>query len=163
MKLSEIAEMIESFGLPFTYLQWDEDVPDLPYIAYYYPETRTESADDSNFIQIKQLNIDLYTKNKNIELALDIEELKVHGNVGCNIVNGSLLLDASKANSIMFLDLISTMKSCPDLALETEILIALELTEYYKKGKDEKTLILCDKDNNIVLELTSTTENYTQK
>lgn len=102
-------------------------------------------------------------KNKNIELALDIEELKVHGNVGCNIVNGSLLLDASKANSIMFLDLISTMKSCPDLALETEILIALEQTEYYKKGKDEKTLILCDKDNNIVLELTSTTENYTQK
>lgn len=101
-------------------------------------------------------------KNKNIELALDIEDLKVHGNVGCNIVNGSLLLDASKANSIMFLDLISTMKSCPDLALETEILMALEQTEYYKKGKDDKILFLCDKDNNVVLELTSTTENYIQ-
>ena len=75
MKLSEIAEMIESFGLPFTYLQWDEDVPDLPYIAYYYPETRTESADDSNFIQIKQLNIELYTKNKNIELENIITQI----------------------------------------------------------------------------------------
>lgn len=102
-------------------------------------------------------------KNKDFELALDLEDLKVHGYVGCNIVNGSLLLDANKPNSIMFLDLISTMKSCPDLALESEILIALEKTESYKKSKDNKSLTLYDKDNNAILELLNTTEKYSQK
>ncbi len=102
-------------------------------------------------------------KNKDLELALDLEDLKVHGRVGCNIVNGSLLLDASKPNSIMFLDLISTMMSCPDMALETEILIALEKTESYKKGKYNKSLVLYDKDNKAILELINTTENYSQK
>lgn len=104
-----------------------------------------------------------HCKNKNFELALDLEDLKVHGRVGCNIVNGSLLLDASKPNSIMFLDLISTMMSCPDLAIESEILIALEKAESYKKSKDNKTLTLYDKDNNAVLELLNTTEKYSQK
>ena len=102
-------------------------------------------------------------KNKDIELALDLEELKVHGRVGCNIVNGSMLLDASKPNSITFLDLITTMMSCPDMALETEILIALEKTEYYKKGKDNKTLTFYDKNTVAVLELTSTSDKYTQE
>lgn len=102
-------------------------------------------------------------KNKDLELALDLEDLKVHGRVGCNIVNGSLLLDASKPNSIMFLDLITTMMSCPDMALETEILIALEKTESYKKSRDNKSITLYDKDNNAVMELLNTTENYSQK
>lgn len=102
-------------------------------------------------------------KNKDLELAIDLEDLKIHGRVGCNIVNGSLLLDASKPNSIMFLDLITTMMSCPDMALETEILIALEKTESYKKSKDNKSLTLYDKDNNAVMELLNTTENYSQK
>ena len=102
-------------------------------------------------------------KNKDIELALDLDELKVHGRVGCNIVNGSMLLDASKPNSITFLDLITTMASCPDMALETEILMALEKTEYYKKGKDNKTLTFFDKNDIAILELASTSDKYSQE
>lgn len=73
MKLSEIAEMIDTIGIPFTYDQWAEDeAPDLPYIAYYYPRTRGEYADDQNFIQINGLNIELYTEHKNFELENQI-------------------------------------------------------------------------------------------
>ncbi len=104
-----------------------------------------------------------HCKNKDYELAIDLTEQKVHGRVGCNIVNGSILLDAGKPNSITFLDLISTKMSCPDNALETEIYIALEKAEYYKRGKDDKTITLYDKDNNAVLELSNTTDKYSQK
>ena len=73
MKLTEITEMIESFGLPCTYLQWEEgDAPALPYVAYYYPISRGEYADNTNYIQISQLNIELYTKSKNVDLENQI-------------------------------------------------------------------------------------------
>lgn len=100
-------------------------------------------------------------RHKNYELALDIAELKLHGNVGCNIVNGSILLDTDKKNSIMFLDLISTKMTCPDGELETEILIALEKVENYsKKESNKQIIILYDKDGKEVIELTNTTSNY---
>lgn len=76
MKLTEITEMIESFGLPCTYLQWEEgDAPALPYVAFYYPASRGEYADDTNYIQISQLNIELYTKSKNVELENQIIQI----------------------------------------------------------------------------------------
>lgn len=76
MKLTEITEMIESFGLPCTYLQWEEgDAPALPYVAFYYPASRGEYADDTNYIQISQLNIELYTKSKNVELENKIIQI----------------------------------------------------------------------------------------
>lgn len=76
MKLTEITEMIESFGLPCTYLQWEEgDAPALPYVAFYYPISRGEYADDTNYIQISQLNIELYTKSKNVDLENQIIQI----------------------------------------------------------------------------------------
>lgn len=104
-----------------------------------------------------------HCKNKNIELALDLTDMKLHGNVGCNTVNGDILLDASKPNSIMFLDLISTRMACPDLELESEILIALEKVEKYNKEKNETILVLRDKEGNIVLELTNESNKYLEK
>lgn len=104
-----------------------------------------------------------HCKNKNLELALDLTDMKLHGNVGCNTVNGEILLDASKPNSIMFLDLISTKMACPDLDLESEILIALEKVEKYNKEKNETVLILRDKEGNIVLELTNESSKYLEK
>lgn len=104
-----------------------------------------------------------HCKNKNLELALDLTDMKLHGNVGCNTVNGDILLDASKPNSIMFLDLISTRMACPDLELESEILIALEKVEKYNKEKNETILVLRDKEGNIVLELTNESNKYLEK
>ena len=89
--------------------------------------------------------------------------MKLHGNVGCNTVNGDILLDASKQNSIMFLDLVTTRMACPDLELESQILLALEKVEKYNKEKNETVLILKDKEGNVVLELTNTSNKYTEK
>lgn len=98
-------------------------------------------------------------KNKNYTLAIDMIDKKIHGQLACNIVNGDILLDPNKQNSIMFLDLITTRKSCPDLAIETEILIALEEVEKYSKEKN-KRLLLKDKDGNVVLEVVNISDKY---
>lgn len=98
-------------------------------------------------------------KNKNYTLAIDMIDKKVHGQLACNIVNGDILLDPNKQNSIMFLDLITTRMSCPDLAIENDILIALEKIEKYSKEKN-KRLLLKDKDGNVVLEVVNISDKY---
>lgn len=87
-----------------------------------------------------------------LKLVLDIPEMRLHGNVGCNIVNGLLLIDADKSNSIQFLQLITTMKSCPDQEREMAILIALEEVEQ-AKSVSEEIVVLADKNGKELLKL----------
>ena len=78
--------------------------------------------------------------------------MRLHGNVGCNIVNGMLLIDADKSNSIQFMQLITTMKSCPDQEREMAILIALEEVEQAQPVSDEM-VVLADKNGKELLKL----------
>lgn len=68
-------------------------------------------------------------RNEGVEMVIDIPELHIHGNTGCNIVNGNLFIDPDKPNSIQFSDLATTRMMCPDMATETAFLVALEEVE----------------------------------
>jgi len=57
---------------------------------------------------------------------IDIAELKIHGNTGCNILNGSLEIDMEKPNSISFSAIGVTRMACPDQQSETSLIVALE-------------------------------------
>lgn len=98
---------------------------------------------------------DKKNKNEGITLMLDIPEFRLHGNTGCNIVNGSIYIDSDKNNSIQFHGLIATRMACPenDMKTETALLVALEEVEYAQKAKGN-TVKLFDKDNNEILVLT---------
>lgn len=61
-----------------------------------------------------------------MKLVIDVDEGKIHGNTGCNILNGSLETDMDAANSISFQQLGVTRKACPDMNYETQLLVALE-------------------------------------
>ena len=50
-------------------------------------------------------------------LAFDIEQKRVHGNAGCNVINGSFSQEEGKDNSLKFSQMISTMMACPDMEL----------------------------------------------
>lgn len=95
---------------------------------------------------------DKAVKNPDVEMVIDIQEQRVHGNTGCNILNGSLLIDPDKSNSIQFQNLATTKMMCPDTATETSFLVALESVEFAKKGKHD-TILMYDKDNNPILVL----------
>lgn len=75
MTYEEIKTMIESFGLPFTYYEWREGdtIPNLPYVVFYFPSSDNMSADNHVYQNIEQLNIEVYSKNKNFALENQIE------------------------------------------------------------------------------------------
>lgn len=67
MTLKEVADMINEIGLPYAYYSFPErkdNVPELPYILYYYPSNNDLGADNINYQSINALNIELYCKNK---------------------------------------------------------------------------------------------------
>ena len=93
-------------------------------------------------------------------VSIDTYDRKIHGQLPCNIVNGSIIIDATVKNSVTFQNLASTRMTCPDQETETEILIALESVYNYKR--DGKKLFFYDKNGKTLLELTNITNNYKQ-
>ena len=76
MTYDEIASMIASTGLDCAYYQYPEgEAPELPYILFYYPERNDFQADSKNYAQIPQLNIELYTKEKDFEKEKLLEDI----------------------------------------------------------------------------------------
>lgn len=85
------------------------------------------------------------TVDDNVKLVIDIDQLTLHGNSGCNIVNGSIYIDYEKDWGIQFQQLISTMKMCENIKTETALLVALEETETCKKLNDTKIALYNNK------------------
>lgn len=74
MTYEQIATMIEAVGLPFAYHHFDtDDTPALPFIAFHYPARDDFSADNINYQQIVELNIELYTDNKDFQAEARLE------------------------------------------------------------------------------------------
>ena len=58
-------------------------------------------------------------------IAFDVKKKTIHGNAGCNLINGGFETSASNAKSISFPGVASTMMACPDMETEGKILKAL--------------------------------------
>ncbi len=91
--------------------------------------------------------------DKEVQLVIDIPELKLHGNTGCNIVNGQLYIDTDKENSIQFQQLIATRRACPNQSQETSLLVALEETESAKYSEKDDIIIFYNNKGKEVLRL----------
>ena len=76
MTYQEINTMIEGIGLPSTYYSFPiGEAPELPYIVFYYPNYDDLSADNINYQPIAQLNIELYTENKDFQTEKQVEQV----------------------------------------------------------------------------------------
>ncbi len=87
-----------------------------------------------------------------VKLAIDINELRLHGNTGCNIINASLYIDPDKTNSLQFEGLMSSRMACDKPQQESDLKVALEMAETCVRGEDN-TAIIYDKDGNQILVL----------
>lgn len=63
------------------------------------------------------------------DIFFDLGELKLHGNTGCNYVNGTIYLDHRRSNAVDFSNMITTRMACPYNDQQTAMLVALEQTE----------------------------------
>lgn len=92
-------------------------------------------------------------EDEEANIFIDIAELKVHGNTGCNFFNGSLYIDPSKSNAIDFSGIVSTRMACPKMQQEQAFLLALEETDAAIAGKNGDTVLLMDSKGKEVLTL----------
>ena len=91
-----------------------------------------------------------------MKLVIDVEEGKLHGNTGCNVINGSLEINMESANSISFQAIAKTMMLCPDENYETQLLVALEEAMKALPLKGDRVELLDSQDKPVlILERTS--------
>ncbi len=71
-----VGEMAEAIGGDFNYLMFPENsAPNPPYILFYYPRRDDFLADDIQYQVITQLNIELYTSEKDFDKEDAIETI----------------------------------------------------------------------------------------
>ena len=92
-----------------------------------------------------------------MKLVIDIEEGKIHGNTGCNVLNGTLEINMKGANSVSFQSIAKTLRLCPDINYETQLCVALEETVRAKPLKEGKVEFI-DSQNKRVLLLERTSD-----
>lgn len=74
MILSEFYKILDATGIPVAYQKFSErDAPDLPIIVYAVPYSNNFSADGTVYKKINHVQVDLYTKNKELETEDKVE------------------------------------------------------------------------------------------
>ena len=118
-------------------------------------ELKRQNLDFLNGIwAVKAINGEPQNENS-IRLVIDVTTQRIHGNTGCNIINGKVYINADKDFAIEFDQINADNNSCPDMRLETEFLIALEESvKVDQVTKDEMNFV--SSAGNVVLTLTRT-------
>ena len=77
-------------------------------------------------------------------LGFDLNEMRVFGNSGCNLLTGAILLDSTTVNGIRFDQIGSTRRFCPNDSIEQPFLSALsEVTVFdFPEGDSTKVSLL---------------------
>lgn len=76
-----------------------------------------------------------------MNIVIDIDEGKIHGNTGCNIFNGAVDIDMETVNTINFHNIITTRMACINPENQTRLIVALE-DAAHAKPIDENTVEL---------------------
>lgn len=92
-----------------------------------------------------------------MKLVIDVDEGKLHGNTGCNILNGTLDTDMDTPNSISFQQIALTKMACPDPQYQTRLIVALEDAAQAKPVSKDKVLLL-NNQQQVVLTLVRTSD-----
>lgn len=84
---------------------------------------------DSKFIEgawkVTMINNTSVEQDADLSLVFDLAEKTVHGNAGCNALNGQIYVDPNQQNSFQFRDIATTRMTCPMIQLEQQFLSAL--------------------------------------
>lgn len=92
-----------------------------------------------------------------LKLVIDIDEGKIHGDTGCNVLNGAIDIDMEQPNSISFHSVAVTLRMCAEANYETTFLVALEEASA-ARPISEKEVAFFNSEGKEVMRLTRTTE-----
>lgn len=113
---------------------------------------------DLNFINGAWDVVSIYGEKVNAtealpQLVIDTPEQKIHGNVGCNTMNGTIAIDPDRQNSMHFTNMITTRMTCPDINIEQSLLKALGEVSTVTPINDMAGAHLKDEAGNVVITL----------
>ena len=86
-----------------------------------------------------------------MRVVIDAVMQTIHGDTGCNIINGIITLDPTKDMAIQFEDLRSSEHDCEGIDMETGLLLALESTESCKRINQHEMALLDNKGNIVIV------------
>ena len=99
---------------------------------------------------IKEINSE-NVSDMNMRVVIDAVMQTIHGDTGCNIINGIITLDPTKDMAIQFEDLHSSEYKCEDIDNETALLLALEKTESCKRINQNEMALLDNKGSIVIV------------
>lgn len=100
--------------------------------------------------------VEIEVADKTPFLSFNVADNAVHGNGGCNIINGSFSQEEGNASSLKFGQMISTMMAGPGMETEGKVLETMNKVASFVVNEDG-TLSLMDAGNNEVLLLVRNT------
>lgn len=84
-------------------------------------------------------------------IELNYQKKTITGNAGCNRITGQIEVDPDINRSMSFPHVASTRMACPNMAIENEVLKALNSVSTYKLSPSTTELSLLDKEGKEVL------------
>lgn len=76
MTPQEVNTLIASVGIPYAYHQFADDTgQEPPFICFFYGNSNGIAADDTNYVRVERLYIELYTDEKDFALEKTVEDL----------------------------------------------------------------------------------------
>ena len=88
----------------------------------------------------------------NMRVVIDAVMQTIHGDTGCNIINGIITLDPAKDMAVQFEDLHSgDNDECEEIDSETNLLLALESTESCKRINQHEMALLDNKGQIVIV------------
>ena len=101
MTYRELNNFIASFGLPYAYNEFPDDTPqEPPFICFLLDSSSDFLADNTNFVKLRPLTIELYTDNKDFTLESTIEAALTQG--GFVYSRSETYLDSEHMNMVVY-------------------------------------------------------------
>ncbi len=75
--------------------------------------------------KVRRIGDQVLPEDAGVQMVIDIPEKRIHGNTGCNILNGELSCNPDVQHSIRFTNMGTTRMMCPNIELEQKFLDAL--------------------------------------
>lgn len=73
MTTKQVAQMVESIGVPFAYYEFEDDTArEPPFVCFMFTESDDMMADNVNFTDTRTLVIELYTAAKDYDLEATV-------------------------------------------------------------------------------------------
>ncbi len=102
MTAQEINELIALIGLPYAYYQFPEGTEQpTPFICFYLSGSNDFMADRKNYVKIRQLNIELYTDNKDYEMEAAVETVLTEHNLSYRVEES--YLDSERMHMVTYI------------------------------------------------------------